>query len=111
MWVRLRIKVARVLVLPFRALIKFVYWLPLMVLKPKMTAVELFRYLLGACGRIIAQCYRSEKMYLCHGYNFFVVDLVPLKGGNEFGTPPQNKILVTFRGVLEIFRQAHSSPL
>ena len=36
-------------------------WLPLMVLNPKMTAAELSRYLLGACGKIIAQGYRSEK--------------------------------------------------
>ena len=37
-------------------------WLPLRVLKPKMTAAELSRYLLGACGKvIIAQGYRSEK--------------------------------------------------
>ena len=32
-----------------------------MVLKPKMTAAELSRYLLGACGKIITQGYRFEK--------------------------------------------------
>ena len=36
-------------------------WLPLRVLKPKMTAAEFSRYLLGACGKIIAQGNRSEK--------------------------------------------------
>ena len=34
---------------------------------------------------------------------FVVVELVPLRGGNEFGTRPQNKIPVPFRGVMEIF--------
>ena len=37
---------------------------------------------------------------------FVVVKLVPLyRGGNEFGKRPWNKILVPFRGVLEIFRR------
>ena len=35
-------------------------------------------------------------------YTFVVVELLRLRGGNEFGTHPQNKILVPFRGVLEI---------
>ena len=35
----------------------------------------------------------------------FVV-VAPLGGGNEFGTRPQNKILVPFRCVVEIFRRA-----
>ena len=30
---------------------------------------------------------------------FVVVELVPLRGGNEFGTRPYNKILEPFRGV------------
>ena len=37
---------------------------------------------------------------------FVVVELVPLRGGNEFETRLYNKILVPFRGVLEIFRRA-----
>ena len=35
---------------------------------------------------------------------FVVVELVPLRGGNEFEARLCNKILVPFRGVLEIFR-------
>ena len=42
---------------------------------------------------------------------FVVVELVPLRGGNEFGTRPQNKILVPFRGVLEMFWRAPPSLL
>ena len=42
---------------------------------------------------------------------FFVVELVPLKGGNEFGSRPENKILVPFRDVLEMFRRAPPSLL
>ena len=34
---------------------------------------------------------------------FVVVELVPLRGGNKFETRSYNKILVPFRGVLEIF--------
>ena len=37
---------------------------------------------------------------------FVVVELLPYRGGNEFGTGPLNKILVPFRDVLEIFRRA-----
>ena len=37
---------------------------------------------------------------------FVVVELVPLRGGNEFETRLYSKILVPFRGVLEIFRRA-----
>ena len=37
---------------------------------------------------------------------FVVVELVPLRGGNEFEARLYNKILVPFRGVLEIFRRA-----
>ena len=33
--------------------------------------------------------------------------MVPLRGGNEFGTHPQNKILVPSRGVLKILRWAY----
>ena len=36
---------------------------------------------------------------------FVVVELVPLWGGNECGTRPKHKILVPFRGVVEIFRR------
>ena len=36
---------------------------------------------------------------------FVVVELLPYRGGNEFGTDTLNKILVPFRGVLEIFRR------
>ena len=50
-------------------------WLPLRVLKPKITAAELSRYLLGTCGKvIIAQGYRSEKIYLCHGCNLLLLN-------------------------------------
>ena len=44
----------------------------------------------------------------CQLYSF---ELVPLRGGSEFGTRPQNKILVPFRGVLEILRRAALSLL
>ena len=108
--VRLRIKVARVLVLPYRALIKFVDWLPLMVLKPKMTAVELFRYLLGACGRIIAQGYRSEKIYLCHGYNFFVVDWYLLRVEMNLGHPHKTRFWYLL-GVFSKFSDKHTRHL
>ena len=37
---------------------------------------------------------------------FVVVELVPLRGGNEFETRLYSKILVPFRGVLEIFQRA-----
>ena len=40
---------------------------------------------------------------------FVVAELVPLRGGNEFGTRLQNKILVSFRSVVEIFRRAPPS--
>ena len=42
---------------------------------------------------------------------FVVAELVPLRGGNEFGTRLQNKILVSFRSVVEIFRRAPPSLL
>ena len=42
---------------------------------------------------------------------FVVVELVPLRGVNEFGTRPYNKILVPFRGVIEILRRAPQSLL
>ena len=58
-----------------------------MALKPKMTVEELARYLLGACGKVIAQGYRCEKC-ICYANKFVVIELVPLRGGNEFWTRP-----------------------
>ena len=76
----------------------------------------------GAGGRVLP--YKSDRdaesirklslllLKLARPVKWFVVfKLVPLRTGNEFGTRPWNKILVPFRGVLEIFRRAPPSLL
>ena len=85
---------------------------PFRVQKPKMTATRVIRIkiydntfktsLRIKCSKVISI---TIKIYSA-SYIIVVVEFVPLRRGNEFGTRPQNKILVPFRDVLEIFRRA-----
>ena len=54
----------------------------------------------GKCSKVILLKFAVPIML------FVVVELVPLRGGNEFEGRLYNKILIPFRGVLEIFRRA-----
>ena len=82
-----------------------------MVLKPKMTAAELSRYLLGASGKIIAHGYgttdiRSRFIYFgsC-GYNLLLLIWYLL--GVEMNLGHAHKTRFWYpSGVLEIFRRA-----
>ena len=83
-----------------------------MVQKPNMAAVELSRYLLGACGKIIAHGYGTTdiRSRLPCGYNLLLLIWYLL--GVEMNLGHAHKTRFWYpSGVLEIFRRAPLSLL